>query len=78
MVIQDIDFNIKGVKGFDNESFASHVERMKDKGVWPKSFDAKKAWKAIHKELVKQGLVEKEVKEDSVDSYKKKKKKKNN
>ncbi|MAF43740.1 MAG: hypothetical protein CMI54_06195 [Parcubacteria group bacterium] len=76
MIIEGIDFNINAAKGFNSESFTALVDQMKEAGHYPKSFDTEKAWKAIHKELVKQGLVKEEVKETTFFKSKKKKSKK--
>ena len=61
MIIQGIDFDIEAVKGFDSESFAALVEKQIEKGAWPRSFDGKKAWKELSKELPKPERIEVKV-----------------
>lgn len=77
MIAENIEFNLKGLKDFDKESFILWVEEMKANKVAPftPNTNAAKAWKVLHKEMIAQGIVEKEVKKESFSFSKKGKKK---
>ena len=61
MIIQNIDFNIEAIKGFDEDSFTALVEGQIEAGSFPRSFNAKKAWKELAKTLPKPEKIEVKV-----------------